>query len=766
MSLLKRLMRASSCSIPFSLLLFLTHMPVLSNDTTGLSSQIPAEYTNYAKQGTYLNPTWVGEVPEWNYYDIFGNHLTEGFYVFNMGMKGNSNGQESVVSLHPILKKWLNGLVQVGDLNDNRGILAMAGDRIKTQFTPYTYNQTLFSGARVDGFFDFFHGMNSITFINSRISSSGVYGMVADNPIVMPDADWLHGVHLTKNVKDVFALGGTLLNMHNTEGNKPNKLKGALKDSSSENTPTALSIVGFDARLTLPKPKLTLFGEYAQSHEVLGGDFKPQAGNLATINTQWDLSDQLKFGGEGYIVGSRYKTSFFCPEHSGGDVFGSGKYLYSAIEDNDDGDDYPENGQSKLNTVPRGDPDGTIPMQYDKNKNFMYDFEEDFLNYDADPPKSKLYFDRNNNGVADEIEDDAYPDYPYVPGYYLPGERYLRQDDRTGKWREDTAGSALWNQVSKGISGFHLHGQYQILPSLNLTLGAIYEKSEKNSFQLIYQDTVPIGYTDAAEKAINLYSLIGYQHDFAVDKKLNIDNYFRMVKDRIPNHSQTSAFGYDSITQSLGTIYNTVVDRLDYRDALVEMLIGEYTIYRNRGFNLTSRGKFEFQRNSPHLEFKYTKESIYSLILTNKCQYIWLLPFFKDMFLTPKYKNLYEIMDYGPRLTSLDGKYRRNTMTNAAYLVYDWKFTEKTSLTTGVQFTNFKDFLNNSEDYNHGNWTIQLMIKDRYSGLGVILTTGFSKYNYNFYNAPKTAHNPFNNPHRIGKNTSSYDIFLKVHCGF
>jgi len=26
-----------------------------------------------------LNPTWVGEVPEWNYYDIFGNHLLEGF---------------------------------------------------------------------------------------------------------------------------------------------------------------------------------------------------------------------------------------------------------------------------------------------------------------------------------------------------------------------------------------------------------------------------------------------------------------------------------------------------------------------------------------------------------------------------------------------------------------------------------------------------------------------------------------------------------------
>jgi hypothetical protein len=754
-------------------LIFIAHAPAFSIDSLGLASQIPPAYDNYAEQGSYLNPTWVGEVPEWNYYDIFGNHLVEGFYVFNMGMKGNSNGQESVVSLHPILKKWLNGLVQVGDLNESRGILVMAGDRIKTQFTPYTFNQTLFSGARVDGFFDFFYGMNSVSVINSRISSSGIFGMVADNPIVMPDADWLHGIHITKNVKDIFALGGTYLNMHNTEGNKPNKMNGALNDSFPENTPTALSIAGFDARLNLPKPKLTLFGEYARSQEMLGGDFKPRAGNLATLNTQWDISDQLKFGGEGYIVQSRYKTTFFCPRHlytkqgtPFADSYGSGKYLYSTIEDNDDRDDYPENGQSKLNTVPTGDPDGTLPMKYDRNKNFLFDYEEDFLNYDADPPKSTMYFDRNNNGVPDEIEDDAYPDYPHVPGYYLPGERYLRYDDLSGQWREDRAGGVLENLVSKGISGFQLHGQYTILPNLNLILGAIFEKSEKNSFQMKYQDTVAVGFADAAEKATTLYSLIGYQHDFAGDKKLTVDNYFRMVKDNIPNHTLTSSLGYDTTRSMIGTIYRTMEDQLDYRDALVEMLIGEYKIYKNRGFNFTTRGKFEFQKNHPHLEFNYPDESIYSLILTNKCEYIWLLPFFKDMFLTPKYKNIYEFMNYGPRLASLDSKYQHNTMINAAYLVYDWKFTEKTAITTGVQFTNFSDFLNHKEDYNHGNWTTQLLIKDRYSGLGVILTMGFSKYNYNFYNARKKEHNPFNNPHRIEKSTSSYDVFLKVHCGF
>jgi len=33
---------------------------------------------------------------------------------------------------------------------------------------------------------------------------------------------------------------------------------------------------------------------------------------------------------------------------------------------------------------------------------------------------SQIVFDRNNNGIPDDIEDDAYPDYPYVPSYYLP----------------------------------------------------------------------------------------------------------------------------------------------------------------------------------------------------------------------------------------------------------------------------------------------------------------------------------------------------------
>jgi hypothetical protein len=738
-----------------------------SDKKLNLSLESPSEYLNYAEKGSYENDMWVGEVPEWHYYDMFGNHLLNGFYLFGMGTGNSSTGLgqsfgQSSVSYHPFMRKWLNGVVQVGDIQENIGILVMAGDRVKTSFTPYTFNQSLFAGARFDVFSDFFYGMNTATVITSRISSTGLFGMVQDYGVIEYSADWLQGIHLTKKVKDIFDIGATYININNQEGGmKSAGFNGTKNDTTPPGSPTALTVWGFDGRCNLPK--LKAYGEYGRSQEALDGSFYPPAGNVATINALWDIFDRLKFGGEGYIVGSRYKTTFSCPVHERGDIYGCGKYLYSLIEDNDDGDDFAENGKSKLNAVPVGDPDGTIPVKYDKDKHGRFDFEEDFLSYECDPPKSSLYWDRNNNGVPDDIEDDAYPDYTYVPGYYLSGEQYIRYDGK-----EDTAGGVMSNQVSKGLDGFHLYGQYEILPKLSLTLGGIFQKSETNSFQTIYQDTTPIGSVYASERATDLYSLIRYKKDFAGDKKLTADNYFRMVKDNIPNHTQTFSYvGRAEAVYLLGDsiAYKDVADPLDYRDAIVNQFIAQYSLYRNRGLNFTTRGKYEFTKHFAHPEFNYPTANISSLILVNKCEYIYLLPFLKDWFLIPRYKNFYESDFYGPRTDALDARFRNAIMTNAAYLMLEWKFSEKTAITIGPEFKTFNDFFNDKENYLHRNVSLQLMIKDRYSGLNMILTTGFSLYKYKFYNGG-IAHNPLNNPHRIIEDISSYDIFLKIHCGF
>jgi hypothetical protein len=317
-----------------------------STDKTNLSLDMPPEYENYAQKGSYLNPTWVGEFPEWYYYDIFGNHMLDGYYLYGMSLQGDSktNTEQSILVTNQILKKWLSGMVQVGDMTDNRGVLAMVGDRIATRFTPYTFNQTLFTGARIDVFFNLLYGLNSVSFINSRISNSGYY-IASEKPdsFPSPNSDWLHGIHVNKKIKDIFDIGATLIDMRNQPLGKSGSLDGTFNDSFP-NSPTALQIYGLDGRCSLPR--LKAYGEWAQSQDVIDGEFRPKPGNVVTLNALGDISDKLKLGGEGYIVESRYKTTFNDPSIPKPDEQGSGRYLSSLVEDNDDRDQFPENGDN------------------------------------------------------------------------------------------------------------------------------------------------------------------------------------------------------------------------------------------------------------------------------------------------------------------------------------------------------------------------------------------------------------------------------------
>jgi hypothetical protein len=763
-----------------------------SQDTLDLSKPTTTtgtvNYINYAQKGSYENNFYVGEVPEWHYYDIFGNKLLDGFSLYGMGMERNSQGiEESRVALHPFMKKWFNGILQVGDITDKGGVLGVMGEAIRTHFTPYSFNQSFFTGARFDLFNnDFLGGLNAATILTSRISNTGDWGYTMDLPSPATNADWLQGINFVKRYKDLFQIGGTFINLHYEDGGiiHGNSLDGWDSDTAHTHTPSALSLFGFDGQCNLPNPKLNFVGEYKRSQAVLDGSFKPKAGNVATLAGYGDFMEKMRVGMEGYIVDSRFKTDFYDPAFPNGDEKGnSGRYLYSLVEDNDDKDDYPENGRNILLAIPKGDPDGVVPLKYDKNKNGRRDWEEDFLLFDCDPPKSNLYYDRNNNGIADEIEDDAYPDYTYVPSYYRNGEKYWRYDDMDRQMKEYTCAAGdtdLASQVSKGLDGLHLYGTYEIIPKLKLTLGILAEKSQENSYQDIYEGALAVGQVYAPEKATTLYSLLQYKKDFASDKNLILTDYFRIVKDNIPNHTLDFIFETGSAvtpenatnpanspTPINATIYQSIVDQLDYRDAFVNMLIAQYSIFRNRGFNMTSRGKFEFTKHNEHLEYDYPGEKISSLILVNKCHYIWLLPGVKDMFLIPKYKNIYENSGYGGTETPrYDFLYRVHTMQNIAALVYEWKFTEKTTFTIGDQEKAFNDFHNADENYLTNDLAVQMMMKDRYVGLNLVLVTGVSKYFYNYYNHRGIFHNPFNNPHRIVDNLSSYDLFLRVYGGF
>ena len=91
---------------------------------------------------------------------------------------------------------------------------------------------------------------------------------------------------------------------------------------------------------------------------------------------------------------------------------------YTLIEDDDDGDDWPDNN----------DFDGVIPSADDRDQNGILDYQEDFLIFDADPPVFTNPIDLNNNGTIDAIEDDFEPEYEYGidrQGYHLKAEYKL-----------------------------------------------------------------------------------------------------------------------------------------------------------------------------------------------------------------------------------------------------------------------------------------------------------------------------------------------------
>jgi hypothetical protein len=741
----------------FSLFFLLNTLALAQEDTLyqPICEPLESDYRNYAQNGSYENEAWFSVIPQWHYYDMFGNKIIDGDYLYGISMNRNTQGTgTSNIALHPFLKKLLNGLVQVADLHENCGIMAMVGDRVKSEFTPFTLKQTLFAGSR----FDVFYKENSLSFLTNRISNTGTYGMYLDESRIFSTADWITGAHGVRKLGELADIGGTYVNFHHEETkNFGNPFSGVDSDTSTRGTSTGLSLYGLDANLKLDKIKA--YCEFARSQEFLDGDFRPKAGDVAALNGHYDLSDKWQWGGEFYTLGSRYKTNFFCPAHPLGDQFGGlEKYQYSLIEDNDDQDEYPENGRNRYSYIPQGDPDGVIPINFDKDKNGVYDYEEDFLSYEEDPPESKILFDRNNNGVPDEIEDDAYPDYPYVPGYYLPDEKYRRYNEVDGKWETRSADSL----THKGQVGVHLNSRYDILQNLEVTVGGIFDRTQEKTFQMTYDTSGAVkGEEYAFENATNLYFLAHFKKDIARDKFFTIDDYFRRVQDNIPNHTQGFVIHHDNDSVS----YYTNVDKLEYRDMFADALRAEFTLFRNRGFNFTSAGKYEFQKHFPRLEFNYPDENISSFMLVNKCEYIYLLPFYKDLFLIPKYKNIYEYKGYGPNTSdSLDVRYRRNSMTNAANLMCEWKVTARSALSTGLHLIKFNDFKDTKENFYEPSFSIQLMLKDRYKGYAIALTTAFTQYAY-IYEHPGRPHNPLNNVHRAVDNLTNHQIFIKVYCG-
>ena len=205
--------------------------------------------------------------------------------------------------------------------------------------------------------------------------------------------------------------------------------------------PTGVSI-DFSSRLPVDANGIPTYSETEgeRFEAFLGGDGTDEDGNgKLGRETAWFVQLKSRFGklhleGILYHIDPGYTTNYlnFGAHPNRGEIYTlergrphrpleeqiAGELIpwdatnYTLIEDDDDGDDWPDGV----------DFDGVIPRADDRDQNGILDFQEDFLIFEADPPVFTNIIDLNNNGIVDPIEDDFEPEYEYGidrQGYHL-----------------------------------------------------------------------------------------------------------------------------------------------------------------------------------------------------------------------------------------------------------------------------------------------------------------------------------------------------------
>ncbi len=212
-------------------------------------------------------------------------------------------------------------------------------------------------------------------------------------------------------------------------------------------------IFTYSADLDLTLPGLEINGEYARSklyarypaHLKGASDFDAsprfaQKDDAFYLNaTHW--FERGRLGAEAFSINPEFTTTFrsylvkqnFRHTHLMG--LSNETIYWDLVEDNDDGDRFPDRRYGNLvgfhNDDKSWDLDGVFLNQDEDNDGFsdvnrdgdiFPDYEEPFLMYDVEPNAYVYGLDRNNNDEPDIREDDGQVDYPYDPdqrGYHL-----------------------------------------------------------------------------------------------------------------------------------------------------------------------------------------------------------------------------------------------------------------------------------------------------------------------------------------------------------
>ncbi len=262
---------------------------------------------------------------------------------------------------------------------------------------------------------------------------------------------------------------------------------------------TGQSVYGADLRANVAGAHIQ--GEFALSSVYQQFSTRPGQKLSPLRDSAWFLTAERPFVGGFMDVGAELFR--IGPKYAGYQTTRSGPLLYTDngggnrtaqvttefpwVEDNDDGDQYPDDDPSfdsfgalygraepiqDAGVFPGRDEDLDGNFDEDRNENGRPDWKDPFILYYSDPIEFVFGWDNNNNGFVDQREDDEWADYRYSNlgrrGKDVEGQhafvRFNPLRNRFG-WGEGNVGLGWFDQdepASGGINrGRYVRTQYR-----------------------------------------------------------------------------------------------------------------------------------------------------------------------------------------------------------------------------------------------------------------------------------------------------------------